>query len=98
MTKELSKTIMTTFLTNKGNFSNYYITIEKDEELISNEKELIELFNESYVDIVEISSGKKLASIGNSDNRSSNEINLEQILKSYSSHSSILRVKKVDNH
>ena len=84
---------MATFLTNKGNFSNDYITIEKDGELINNEKELVELFDESYVNIVEISSGKKLASTGNSDNRSSNEINLEQILKSYSSHPSILRVK-----
>ena len=82
MTKELSRTIMDTFLTNKGNFCNDYIAIEKDGELIGNEKELTELFNESYVNIVEISAGKKLASIGNSDNRSSNQISLGQILKS----------------
>ena len=98
MTNEKFWTTFKSFLTNKGNFSNDYITIEKDRELISNEKELIEPFNENYVNIVEILSGRKLASIGNSDNCSSDEINLKQILKSYSSHPRILRVNKVDNH
>ena len=30
----------------------YFITIEKDAELISNEKELVEFFNKNYVNIV----------------------------------------------
>ena len=73
-------TTFNSFLTNKGNISSDYITIEKDGELINNEKEPIELFSKYYVNIVEISAGKKLASIENSDNRSSDEMNLEQRL------------------
>ena len=38
MTNEKFWTTFKSFLTNKGNFSNDYITIEKDRELISNEK------------------------------------------------------------
>ena len=35
------------FLTNRGCISNDFISIEKDGELISNEKELVEIFNEN---------------------------------------------------
>ena len=48
--------------------------------------------------MIEISAGKKLASTESIDNPFSGEINLEQILKRYSSHPSILRLKKVDKH
>ena len=96
MTNKKFQTTFKSFLTNKGNTSNDYV--EKNGELISNEKELIELFNKTYANIIEISAGKILASIEYSDNRFSNKINLEQILKRYSSHPSILRVKKVHNH
>ena len=48
------------FLTNKGGISNDFITVEKDGDLISNEKEIVELFNQNYINIVENSSGKKL--------------------------------------
>ena len=53
------------FLTNKGCISDDFISIEKDGELISNEKELVEIFNENYINIVEKSSGKKPSSLGN---------------------------------
>ena len=46
------------------------------------------------MNIVEISSEKKTTFIGNNDNRSSDEVNLNEIVKSYSSHPSILRIKK----
>ena len=48
--------------------------------------------------MIEISAGKKLASTESSDNPFFGEINLEQILKRYSSHPSTLRLKKVDKH
>ena len=59
-------------------------------------KKRIELSGKTYANIIEISAGKKLASIESIDNPFSGEINLEQILKRYSSHPSILRLKKVD--
>ena len=47
------------FLTKKGCISNNFISIEKDGDLISNVKELVKLFNQNYIDIVENFSGKK---------------------------------------
>ena len=44
------------FLTNKDCISK---SVEKDGHLISNEKELVKLFNQNYIDIVENSSRKK---------------------------------------
>ena len=35
------------FLTNKGCISDDFISIEKDGELIRNEKKLVEIFNEN---------------------------------------------------
>ena len=48
------------FLTNKDGISNDFISVEKDGDLISNEKEIVRLFNQNYINIVENSSGKKL--------------------------------------
>ena len=36
-------------LTNKGCISNDFISVEKDAELISNEKKLMELLNPNYI-------------------------------------------------
>ena len=40
------------FLSNRGCISNDFISIEKDGDLIRNEKELVELFNQNYINIV----------------------------------------------
>ena len=37
----------------------YLISMENDSDLISNKQELVELFNEHYINKVEKSSGKK---------------------------------------
>ena len=47
------------FLTNNGCMSKDFIGIENEGNLICNEQKLVELFNEHYINIVEISSGKK---------------------------------------
>ena len=46
------------FLTNNCCISNDFIGIENEGNLICNEQELAELFNEHYINIVEKSSGK----------------------------------------
>ena len=46
------------FLTNKGRMTNDCISIEKDGDIVRDEKVLVELFNGNYINIVEISSGK----------------------------------------
>ena len=52
------------FLTNKVGIVNDFISAEKDGDLASNEKEIVELFNQNYINIVEDSSGKKSSSLG----------------------------------
>ena len=47
------------FLTKSGCISNDFISADKDGDLISNEKELVELFNQNCINIVENFSGKK---------------------------------------
>ena len=81
------------FLTNKGCISNDFISIEKDGELISNEKELVEIFNENYINIVEKSSGKKPSSIGDCLNASEDVSTVKEIIARYSNHPSIQKIK-----
>ena len=81
------------FLTNKGCVSDDFISIEKGGELISNEKELVEIFNENYINIVEKSSGKKPSSLGNCLNASEDEKTVIEIISAYSKHPSIQKIK-----
>ena len=66
------------FLNNKGRISNDFISVEKDGELIRNEKKLVELLNQNYINtvfkklcqfILTVLAFKKLKSIFNSDSR-----------------------------
>ena len=41
------------FLTNKGCMTNDCINIEKDEDIIRDEKVFVVLFNENYINIVD---------------------------------------------
>ena len=45
--------------------TNDCISIEKDGDIVRDEKVLVELFNENYINIAEISSGNKPSSLGN---------------------------------
>ena len=81
------------FLTNKGGISNDFITVEKDGDLISNEKEIVELFNQNYINIVENSSGKKPSSLGDCLNASQDERTVKEIISVYSNHPSIQEIK-----
>ena len=64
------------FLTFKGRISND-LSGEKDGDLISNKKEIVELFNQNYINIVENSSGKKPLSLGDSLNASQDELTVK---------------------
>ena len=77
------------FLTNKGCISNDFISVQKDGDLISNEKELVELCNQNYINTVENSSGKKPSSRGDCLNASQDELTVKEIISVYSNHPSI---------
>ena len=81
------------FLTNKGCISNDFISVEKDGDLISNDKELVELFNQNYIKIVENSSGKKPSSLGDCLNTSQDKLTVKEITSVYSNYPSIQKIK-----
>jgi len=56
---------MKPLMTNKGIFATNLITLEEDGELISDEKDLAEIFNNHYVNIVENTVGAKPSPMGN---------------------------------
>ena len=68
------------FLANKGCFSEDQISIEVNDELVSNEKILAEVFNEHYINIVEKSYGTKPSSLGDSANLVLDEITVGKII------------------
>ena len=80
------------FLTNKWGISDDFISVEKDGDLISNKKETVELYNQSYINIVENSSGKKPSSLGDCLNASQDELTIKEIISVYSNHPSIQKI------
>ena len=68
------------FLTNKGGISNDFISVEKDGDLISDEKEIVELFNQNYIKVVVNSSGKKPSSLRDCLNASQDELTVKKII------------------
>ena len=80
------------FLTNNGCISNYFIGIENEDNLICNGQELVGLFKEHYLNIVEKSSGKKPLSLGNSSDASQDEMT---VISVYSNHPSTRKIKNL---
>ena len=82
------------FLTNNDCTSNDFIDIENEDSLICNKQELVELFNEHYINIAEKSSGTKPLSLGNSSDAAQDEITVNEIISVYSNHPSIQKNQK----
>ena len=78
---------------NRRCISNDYISVDKDGDLISNEKELVELFNQNYTSIVEHSSGKKPSSLVDCLNASQDELTVKETISVYSNHSIIQKIR-----
>ena len=93
MTSKKFWCIVKLFLTNNGCISNDFIGIENEGNLICNEQELVELFNEHYINTVEKSSGKKPLSLGNSSDASQDEMTVTEIISAYSNHPSFEKSK-----
>ena len=84
------------FFTNKGSFPNDSITI-KDENgnFIDDERELVEMFNNHYINIVEKTSGKPPAY--SFKNYTNNRDILLEVIKKYEHHPSIKTIKSINN-
>ena len=80
------------FITNKNGLTNNDITITHNNTAITDEKQLTELFNQYYVNIVETSSGVKPLSLSDMNQKTNLEI-ISEILTKYKDHPSIVKIK-----
>ena len=67
-------------LTNKGCMTNDCISIEKDGDIIRDEKLLVELFNENFINIAEISSGNKPSYLENCEDSAQDDATVDKII------------------
>ena len=80
------------FLTNKISLSSESITIKDKDKFIDEEKELAEIFNNYYINIVEKKSGKPVEnSFANYDD---NFKAVLKIIEKHEKHQSILEIRK----
>ena len=82
------------FLTNQDCMTNDCTNIEKDGDIVRDEKMLVELFNENYINIVEISSGNQPSSLGNCEDSAQDDATVDKIMSKYSSHPSVQKIKR----
>ena len=85
--------IIKPFLTNKGHLENAEIMLIQDKKIISNENELVKVFNKHYINIIEKSGGQKPTNIAKSHSIDSDKQAPELICNSYRNHPSILKIK-----
>ena len=64
---------------------NDCINIEKDGDIVRDDKVLVELFNENCINIVEISSENKPSSLGNCEDSAQDDATVDKIIWKYSS-------------
>ena len=84
------------YLSEKGALTNNDITLVDDDEIVTDRKRIVEIFNKYYVNIVKIATGKSPISIkDNEENRNcTNEEIVLKIINFYKNHPSILAIKR----
>ena len=92
MTNKLFWKTIKPFLTNKGKISSNTIILEEDGKLVSNEEELVEIFNNHYINIVETTMGKPPISIGNPNDPNYDRNTVLDIIEKYKENPIILKI------
>ena len=85
------------FLTNKGCLENRDIMLRDDEKMITDEKKLVQLFNDHYINIVERSCGFKPEKVEFDIGSSNKNEVLCSILDKYRNHPNIVKILKNKN-
>ena len=65
----------------------------QDKKIISNENELVKVFNKHYINIIDKSGGQKTTNIAKSRTIDNDKQTVELICSSYSNHSIILEIR-----
>ena len=85
------------FLTNKGCLENSDIRLKDDEKMLTDEKKLVQLFNDHSINIAEQSRGFKPEKVGFDIGSSNKNEVLSLILGKYRNHPSIVKIHKNRN-
>ena len=78
------------FITNKNTLSNNTIMLKKDDSVVTEGKEIADIFNNYYINIVEKSTGLKPNALEERNGLSQ----IHDIINKYEKHSSIVEIKK----
>ena len=80
-------------LSNKGHLENVDIMLSHNNKIVCNDHELVKVFNEHYIDIIEKSGGEKPTSITEEYSFENVKEATEIICNSYINHPRILKIK-----
>ena len=82
------------FLTNKGFLENAEIMLVEKDKIVTEEKELVRMFNDHCTNIVERSCGTKRTNLAKEQENENNKKAVEVICKSFANHESIKAIKR----
>ena len=85
--------IVKLFLSNKGHLENVDIMLNHNNKIICNDHELVKIFNEHYINIIEKSGGEKPTNITEEYSFDNDKKAIEIICNSYKNHPSILKIR-----
>ena len=85
---------MKPLMTNKGVMSSGTIIIEENGVLVSDEKELVNIFNDHYINIVENTIGRKPVQLGDPLDPSCDEGTVQKIIEEYKNNPLIIKIKE----
>ena len=92
-TKEQMGIIAKPFLSNKGHLENVDIMLNRNHKIICNDHELVKVFNEHYIKIIEKSGGEQPTNITEEHSFDNNKQAIEIICNSYRNRPSILKIR-----
>ena len=93
LTNENFWKIIKPFLSNKGHLENVDIMLNHNNKIICNDHELVKIFNEHYINIIEKSCGKKPTNITEEYSFDNDKKAIEIICNSYKNHPRILKIR-----
>ena len=85
--------IIKPFLSNKGHLENVDIMLNHNNKIVCNDHELVKVFNEHYINIIEKSGGEKPTNIAEKYSFENDKQAIEIICNSYKNHPSILKIR-----
>ena len=86
--------LIKSFLTNKRFLENAEIMLTEKDKIVTEEKEIVRIFNDHYINIIERSCGTKPANVGKEQEIEDNKKSVKVICKSYANHKIIKAIKE----